>query len=82
MVGICISGLAFMRGTLFWSWVRWFYRDFTRQAKGYTVWSTLEPLREDLHTWASVIQVGSATASIRVNKCTLEIWLALKMFLV
>jgi hypothetical protein len=33
----------------------------------------LEPLREDLRTWAGVIQVGSATAGIRANKCTLEI---------
>jgi hypothetical protein len=39
----------------------------------------LEPLREDLRTWAGVTQVGSATAGIRANKCTLEIWLALKM---
>jgi hypothetical protein len=40
------------------------YRDATRQAKGYTVWSTLEPLREDLRTWAGVIQVGSATLHV------------------
>jgi hypothetical protein len=42
----------------------------------------LEPLREDLRTWASVIQVGSATAGIRANKGTSEIWIALKILLV
>jgi hypothetical protein len=34
MVGSCIFGLAFVRGTLFRSCDRWFYRDFTQQTMG------------------------------------------------
>jgi hypothetical protein len=73
MVGICISGLAFVRGTLFdpaFSGLSWRYPI----GQGVTPFKVrLEPLIEDLRTWASVIQVRSATAGIRANKCTPEI---------
>jgi hypothetical protein len=50
------------------------YRDVTRQAKGLHRLKYIGALeREDLRTEAVVIQVGSATAGIRANKCKLEI---------
>jgi hypothetical protein len=70
--GPCISGLAFVRSTLLWSCFRWFIGTLPDRPKGYTVWSTPEPAKMVSRTWAGVIQVGSATAGIRANKCTLE----------
>jgi hypothetical protein len=73
MVGICISGLAFMQGTLFdpaFGGLSGCY-PACQGVTPFEVW--LEPLREDLRTWAGIIQVGSATAGIKSNKCTLEI---------
>jgi hypothetical protein len=67
---------------LVWSCIRWFIGTLPDRPRYYTVWSMLKPLKEDLRTWAGIIQVGSATAVIRANKCTLEIWLTLEMFLV
>jgi hypothetical protein len=55
------------------------YRDVTRQAKELYRLKHEVALKEDSRTWAGVIQIGSATAGIRANKCTLEIYLALKV---
>jgi hypothetical protein len=59
--GDCISGLTFVWGNLIWSCVRWFIGTLPDRPRGYTVWSTLEPLGMDSRTWAGIIQVGSAT---------------------
>jgi hypothetical protein len=52
---------------LVWSCIWWFIGTLPDRPRGYTVWSTLEPLRVDLRTWASVIQVGSAILTLRIN---------------
>jgi hypothetical protein len=48
------------------------YRDITRQAKGLYRLKHVGALKNGLAYLSRVIQVGSATAGIRANKCTLE----------
>jgi hypothetical protein len=62
-----------------WSCIRWFIGTLPDRPKDYTVWSTPDPAKVDSRTWAGIIQVGSATAGIRANKCTLEMWSVLKI---
>jgi hypothetical protein len=59
--GDCISGLTFVWGNLIWSCIPWFIGTLPDRLRDYTVWSTLEPSGMDSHTWAGIIQVGSAT---------------------
>jgi hypothetical protein len=61
---------------LVWSYIWWFIGTLPDRPRYYTVWSTLEPLKEDLHTWAGVIQVGSTTGSMRDVRAT-HSWLRL-----
>jgi hypothetical protein len=42
--------------------IRWLIETLPDRPRDYTVWSTLEPLKKDLRTWAGVIHVGSVTA--------------------
>jgi hypothetical protein len=55
-----------------WSCIWWFIGTLPDRPRNYTVWSTSEPAKVDSHTWAGVIQVGSATLTATTTHCNLN----------
>jgi hypothetical protein len=60
--------------TLFDPVYRWFIGMLPDRPRDYTVWSTLEPSGVDSRTWASIIQVGSATAYQKSAELVADCW--------